>query len=149
MAGFVATVEYLADLGRATGGERASDRRTAVAAALEAIWEYERTLTRRFQEGLAGLSHVRLWGVSDPGRARERTPTFALRAHGYSPRESVEELGRRGIFAWDGNYFALAVMERLGLEANGGAVRIGFCHYNTADEVDQVLLELSAMFLPG
>jgi selenocysteine lyase/cysteine desulfurase len=121
----------------------------AVTAALEAIGELEQTLTRRFQEGLAGLPHVRLWGISDPGRGRERTPTFALRANGHSPRESVEALGRRGIFAWDGNYFALAVMERLGLEEKGGAVRIGFCHYNTADEVDRVLLELSAMHLPG
>jgi selenocysteine lyase/cysteine desulfurase len=36
-------------------------------------------------------------------------------------------------------------MERLGLEASGGAVRIGFCHYNTPDEVDRVLEELAAL----
>jgi selenocysteine lyase/cysteine desulfurase len=99
----------------------------------------------RFLEGLSGLPRVRLWGIADPARVGERTPTFALRVAGESPRETTEELGRRGIFAWDGNYFALAVMERLGLEATGGAVRIGFCHYNTANEVDRALEELRAL----
>jgi selenocysteine lyase/cysteine desulfurase len=144
MAGFVATVEYVANLGRAMGRSR-SDRRTAVTEGMEAIQEYEGTLARRFLKGVAGLSHVRLWGIADPARALERTPTFAIRVDGCSPQEAAEELGRRGIFSWDGNYFALAVMERLGLEASGGAVRIGFCHYNTVDEVDRVLRDLSAL----
>jgi cysteine desulfurase family protein (TIGR01976 family) len=146
MAGFVAAVEYLADLGGAA--KVGSDRRAAVTAGMQSIGEYERTLTGHFLEGLARLSGARLWGIADPARAGERTPTFAIRVDGRSPREVAQELGRRGIFAWDGNYFALAVMERLGLEASGGAVRIGFCHYNTADEVDRVVRELSTMCPP-
>jgi cysteine desulfurase family protein (TIGR01976 family) len=146
IAGFVAAVEYLADLGRTMGGANAPDRRAALTTGMEAIGAYEGTLTARFLKGVAGLSRVRLWGIADPARARERTPTFAVRVDGCSPRETAEELGRRGIFAWDGNYFALAVMERLGLEASGGAVRIGFCHYNTAEEVDRVVQELAAIF---
>ena len=57
----------------------------------------------------------------------------------------VESLAERGVFVWDGNYYALEIMERLGLQASGGAVRIGFCHYNTPDEVDRVLEELAAL----
>jgi cysteine desulfurase family protein (TIGR01976 family) len=150
MAGLVATVEYVADLGREArlAGAGGDDRRAAVTAGMEAIRQHERILTVRLLEGLTDLRHVRLWGVADPARADERTPTFALRVEGYSPRETTEELGRRGIFAWDGNYFALAVMERLDLEATGGAVRVGFCHYNTADEVDRVLDELRALRSP-
>jgi cysteine desulfurase family protein (TIGR01976 family) len=148
MAGFVAAIEYLADLGHTSDGASVNDRGIALTAGMDDIARYEGTLTRWFLQGLAGLSHVRLWGIGDPERAGERTPTFAIRVDGCSPRETAEELGRRGIFAWDGNYFAPAVMERLGLEASGGAVRIGFCHYNTVDEVDRVVHELSAMRSP-
>ena len=40
---------------------------------------------------------------------------------------------------WSGNYYALRLMERLGLEAEGGAVRIGLAHYNTREEVDRLI----------
>jgi selenocysteine lyase/cysteine desulfurase len=48
-------------------------------------------------------------------------------------------LGQAGIFVWDGNYYALAVTERLGVEESGGMVRVGIAHYNTAAEVDRLL----------
>ena len=74
----------------------------------------------------------------------ERTPTFAIRVDD-SIRRDRESLAERGIFVWDGHYYAIEVMERLGLLDSGGAVRIGFCHYHTPDEVDRVLEELSAL----
>jgi cysteine desulfurase family protein (TIGR01976 family) len=143
MAGFVETVGYLVDLGGVDPG--VTGRRAAITAGFDAVGQHEGLLTGRFLDGMARMSHVRLWGIADPGRASERTPTFALRVDGQSPRETAERLASRGIFVWDGNYFALAVMDRLGLEASGGAVRIGFCHYNTIEEVDRVLQELEAM----
>ena len=60
-------------------------------------------------------------------------------------RDGARALGERGIFVWDGHYYALALMERLGLQETGGAVRVGFCHYNTPAEVDLVLQELAAL----
>jgi selenocysteine lyase/cysteine desulfurase len=39
----------------------------------------------------------------------------------------------------------LEVMKRLGLEDDGGAVRVGFVHYNTVDEVDRLLDELARL----
>ena len=75
----------------------------------------------------------------------ERTPTFAIRVGQQHPAETAKALAERGIFVWDGNYYALEIMERLGLQDSGGAVRVGFCHYNTPDEVDRVLEELSAL----
>ena len=71
------------------------------------------------------------------------TPTFAIRVGDLNPVDIARALGERGIFVWDGHYYALALMERLGLQGTGGAVRIGFCHYNTEDEVDRVLQELT------
>ena len=44
---------------------------------------------------------------------------------------------------WDGHYYAIELFERLGLLEDGGAVRIGFCHYHPPDEVDRVLEALA------
>jgi cysteine desulfurase family protein (TIGR01976 family) len=146
IAGLTAAIDYLADVGRTLGdAPGGSGRRASVLAGLDAIRSYERTLSERFLRALPGLPHVRLYGIGDPARVEERTPTFAIRVEGLPPREVAAELGRRGIFVWDGNYYALAIMERLGLEASGGSVRIGFCHYNTIDEVDRVIAELAAL----
>jgi selenocysteine lyase/cysteine desulfurase len=54
---------------------------------------------------------------------------------GWQPRRVAEELDQAGIYVWDGNYYALAVTERLGLEDKGGMVRVGPVHYNTLDEI--------------
>ena len=74
-----------------------------------------------------------------------RTPTFALTHPSRTPDDLADELARRDIAAWPGNYYALEIMERLDLEDSGGAVRVGFCHYNTPAEVDRVLEELAAL----
>jgi cysteine desulfurase family protein (TIGR01976 family) len=145
IAGLTAAVEYISDIGRTHSGATPHDRRASVICGMNSIREYERTLSERFLNGLKDIPNVRLYGIADPARVDERTPTFALRLSGRSPREVAEELGRRGIFVWDGDYYAMAVMERLGLQETGGCVRIGFCHYNTADEVDRVLSKLAGL----
>jgi len=61
------------------------------------------------------------------------------------PRELAEFLGERGIFTWDGNYYALNLTERLGVEASGGMLRIGLAHYNTAEEIDRLLTALEEL----
>ena len=142
-AGFVAAVEYVADVGRTYGTPAGPRRRDAVAAAFDVIGAYETDLSRRFLGGVAGIPAVRLYGIEDPARLSERTPTFAVRVGDRHPFETAKILGERGIFVWDGHYYALELMERLGLQETGGAVRIGFCHYNTEAEVDRVLSELS------
>ena len=139
-AGWVAAVGYLAGLGRGNG------RRAAVADAFErAIVPWEAGLSERFLDGVRAIASVRLYGIDDTARIAERTPTFAIRVGDQHPAETAKTLAERGVFVWDGNYYALEIMERLGLQASGGAVRIGFCHYNTPDEVDRVLEELAAL----
>jgi cysteine desulfurase family protein (TIGR01976 family) len=139
-AGWVAAVEYLAGLGEGGG------RRAAVASAFErSIVPWEAELSHRFLEGIREIPSLRLYGIAEPERAGERTPTFAIRVADQHPAETAKTLAERGIFVWDGNYYALEIMERLGLQDSGGAVRIGFCHYNTRDEVDRVLQELATL----
>jgi len=139
-AGWIAAVGYLAELGEGTG------RRAAVRDAFErAIVPWEAELSRRFLAGIRAIPSVRLYGIAELERAGERTPTFAVRVADQHPAETAKTLAGRGIFVWDGNYYALEIMERLGLQDSGGAVRIGFCHYNTPDEVDRVLEELATL----
>ena len=140
LAGLIAAVEYLADVGRTYGAvDTGDDRRAAVVAGFDAIGTHERELSERFLRGVNDLPNVRLWGVADVDRLDERTPTFAVRVDDQDPLKTATELARRGIYVWDGHYYAITVMERLGLLDSGGAVRIGFCHYHSADDVDRVL----------
>ena len=138
-AGFVAAAGYLADLG---GG---GDRRAAITAGMSAIRSHEAELSVRFLDGVRSIDPVSLFGIADPARVDERTPTFAVRVGDRHPAETAKALGERGIFVWDGHYYALELMERLGLQETGGAVRIGFCHYNSVDEVDRVVETLDAL----
>jgi cysteine desulfurase family protein (TIGR01976 family) len=146
LAGMVAAVEYLADVGRSAGDvARDSTRRAAVVAAFDAIREHERGLSLRFLDGLGSVPDVRLWGIAAPERVDERTPTFAIRLGDLPPEKVAAEMGSRGIHVWDGHYYAITIMERLGLLETGGAVRVGFCHYHTPEEVDRVVETLAAV----
>ena len=140
-AGFVAAMDYLAGLTQAAGS-----RRERIAAAFrDAIVPWEAELSRRFLDGVVSLTHVRLFGIAHAARVDERTPTFAVRVEEQHPLETAKGLAERGIYVWDGHYYAIELMERLGLLETGGAVRIGFCHYNTPDEVDRVLEALASL----
>jgi cysteine desulfurase family protein (TIGR01976 family) len=141
LAGLVAAVDYIAAIGRGdASGE--GDKRTEVVRGMRAVEAYEAQLSRSFLSGLGLLDGVKLFGIAKEARVNERTPTFALRVDRESPRETAERLGEAGIFVWDGDYYAQTIMERLGLAASGGAVRVGFCHYNTLEEVGRVLEHL-------
>ena len=73
-------------------------------------------------DGLAEVPGMTLYGITDPARAGERTPTFTFTLPGITPRQICEQLAERGILGWDGNYYALGIMDRLGLEGRGGAM---------------------------
>ena len=137
IAGITACVEYIAELGRRS--EEVSDRRQAIRAAYRAIQNHERTLTGKMLRGLREIPGLHLYGISDPDRVASRCPTFAVRIERHTPLELATRLGEHGIFTWDGNYYALNLTERLGVEKDGGFLRIGFVHYNTEEEVDRVL----------
>ena len=150
MAGLIAAVDYLAEVGAVAGswsGEQTAGalRRAAIVAAFDAIGAHERALARRFLEGLERIARVRLYGIGTLERLDERTPTFAVRVGDRHPRETAKALAERGIFVWDGHYYAIELSDRLGLLDSGGAVRIGFCHYHSGDEVDRVLETLAEL----
>jgi cysteine desulfurase family protein (TIGR01976 family) len=120
LAGFVVAVEYIESVGWA------------------AIQTYERELGGRFLAGLP--DNVTLYGLTTMDG---RVATFAFNVDGVPTREAATRLGDAGYAVWQGNYYAVEVMKRLGLEH--GAVRAGIVHYNTADEVDGLLAAISAL----
>jgi cysteine desulfurase family protein (TIGR01976 family) len=115
LAGFVAAVEYLDELG------------------WDAIQAHERALGQRLLDGIP--DQCTLYGL---GTMDGRVPTFAFRVEGTAPRDVAEQLAARDIAVWDGDYYAFEGMTRLGLQPEG-AVRAGFVHYNTLEEVDRLL----------
>jgi len=148
-AGVAAAIDYLAELGRRCGSPPTSSRREQLLAAYGAIRDYERGLSVRLIEGLVKIPGLTFYGIREPERFDQRTPTVAIRMEGHTPRELAEYLGVRGIFTWDGNYYAINLTERLGVESRGGMLRIGLAHYNTADEVDRLLAALKAIGRKG
>jgi cysteine desulfurase family protein (TIGR01976 family) len=141
IAGIAACVEYLADLGRHVNPS-ASTRRAALLDAYEAIQKHERELLKHLIRGLVNIPGLKLYGISDLNRLEHRCPTIAVRIKGHTPVELATRLGDRGFFTWDGNYYALNLTERLDVEKDGGFLRIGLAHYNTAEEVERLLAAL-------
>ncbi len=155
-AGLVATLDYLAGIGRDHLDRYAAGmfpgmtgRRLELHAALAAIQEYERGLVERLLVGLAALPGARIYGVTAVEDMARRVPTVAITIDGHTPRELATHLGERGIYCWDGNYYAINLMERLGLEGSGGALRIGLAHYNTAGEIERLLAALREIVAGG
>jgi len=141
IAGITACIDYLADVGRRVNPS-ASTRRAALLAAYEAIQKHERELMGRLVRGLVAIRGLKLYGISDPVRFDQRCPTLAVRIKGHTPLELATRLGERGFFTWDGNYYALNLTERLDVEKDGGFLRIGLAHYNTAEEVERFVAAL-------
>lgn len=146
LAGVAAAIDYLAELGRNTGGvDATTSRRAALLAAMAAIRSYERDLAERLIIGLLAIPGLTFYGIREPERFGQRTPTVSIRLASCTPHELAARLGEQGIFVWDGNYYALSLTERLGVEESGGMVRIGLAHYNTAEEIDRLLAILRTM----
>lgn len=102
--------------------------------AMYALRGYEHEMNQRFLNIFETTPGVTLYG---PKQVEGRVPTFSFRVKGKSPRQVAQEFGKAGINIWDGNFYALAVTQRLGLEDSGGLVRVGAAHYNTLDEIQR------------
>ena len=101
---------------------------------------YEASLGQRLLDGLRGINSLRLWGV--PGMDG-RLPTFGFTHAHLSPAALAAGLAERGIYAWSGSFYAVEAIARMGLAEAGGLLRLGLCHYNTADEVDRTVAALA------
>jgi cysteine desulfurase family protein (TIGR01976 family) len=120
LAGFVAAVEYLEDVG------------------WDFVTEHERELGQRFLDGVPDD-----WTLHGIPSMDGRVSTFAITHAALSPEEAATRLGEHGFAVWHGNYYAVEIMKRLGLPE--GALRIGIVHYNTVKEVERLLEALAEL----
>jgi len=141
IAGLLGALEYLEWLGENYGTAQItkgpSNRRRRLKQAMSSIHAYESELSLHLLEVLEETPGVVIYGLHDQSRLAERVPTYAFTLQGFTPRQVAEELGKREIYVWDGNYYALQVTESLGLEESGGMVRVGPVHYNTFEEIER------------
>ena len=155
IAGVLGAIEYFEWVGDQFGseqmegfsGKRYAGRRLTLKKALSAIRAYEFELNRALLLALQSIPGVRIYGLTDARRLDERVATYSFRMKGIHPHSLAERLAKEGICTWDGNYYAIEVTERLGLEESGGMVRVGATHYNTLDEVQRLketLLRIAA-----
>jgi cysteine desulfurase family protein (TIGR01976 family) len=155
IAGVLGAIEYFQWVGRQFGGEAAEglagngykDRVLDLKKAVTAIRAYEFELSRALLSALQSIPGLTIYGLTDERRLEERVATYSFRLKDLPPRKVAEQLAQENIYVWDGNYYALNVTERLGLEDSGGMVRVGAAHYNTLDEVARLknaLLKIAA-----
>lgn len=142
IAGILGAIEYLEWVGKQFGGiyadkyaQHFDGRRLHLKQAMAAIRAYEYEISRAVLEVLEETPGVHLYGLRDSRRLDERVPTFSFTMHGMHPRQLAEKLAESEIYVWDGNYYALQISEQLGVEENGGMVRVGPVHYNSVDEI--------------
>jgi cysteine desulfurase family protein (TIGR01976 family) len=140
LAGTAAAIDYIAGLGVAYGGAAANaPRRAKLAAAWPVVAEYEQQLLDRLITGLKSIPRVRIYGITSRMEWDKRVATVSIRKEGLTPEALATKLAEQNIFVWNGNFYALSISERLGVEQSGGLVRIGLAHYNTIEEVDHCL----------
>ena len=145
MAGVLGAIEYFEWIGETFGEDyeaeysgRFSSRKLRLKQSMAAIRDYEYDLSRVLLDILADTPGVTIYGLRDTDRVAERVPTVSFNLKGWHPRKLAEDLDKQDIYVWDGNYYALAVTERLGVEDSGGMVRVGPVHYNTVEEIKRL-----------
>ncbi len=144
-AGTLGAVEHFAWIGENQASEyhaqyaHFSGRKRYIHAGLAAIKDYEHKLSRYLVTGLQAIEGVTIHGITEEARMADRVPTVSFTRHGYHPAEIAQALARENIFVWDGHYYAIELVKRLGLDQSGGMVRVGAAHYNTIEEIDRLL----------
>lgn len=145
IAGVKAAIEYIASWGSG------SDLRARIVSAMEGIAAHEHGLARRYWKQVREIPGVSVRGPGfddgdggvgghgGHGGTGRRAPTVSITAEGTTPQALAEGLGARGLLVWDGDFYAVRLIEVFGLAERGGVLRTGISMYNTADEVDRLV----------
>ncbi len=133
LEGVSAAIQFIASLAD-NPGDSLRDR---IRQAMSHIYHHEHDLAARLYRGLSAIPGVKLYGP--PVGAEDRAPTISFTVAGQSAPDVARRLGDRGILSWDGDFYAVNVVDTLGLRAHGGLVRLGLAPYNTRDEVDRTI----------
>ena len=144
-AGTLGALEYLMNLGKTsniknqTNYNDLSNNSRHLHAAMDIIREYEKDLSIQLISGLQTIKGIKIHGITDPEKVEQRVPTVAFVKEGIHPAKIAERLASENVFVWDGHYYAVEVLNHLGLLDKGGMVRIGAVHYNSPEEINTAL----------
>ena len=153
LAGTIATIEYLENIGREYGEKFARDypdyggRRLELKKAMSAITEYEKELGMVLNKGLREKDGLKVYGITEPDRFDLRCPTFSFTLNGYRSAEISRKMNDEGIFVWNGEegFGAYELVKSLDIYKIGGLLRVSLEHYNTFEEIDRFLEVLAKL----
>jgi cysteine desulfurase family protein (TIGR01976 family) len=150
LAGAVAAIDYLADIGRKNAGyvekyPLLEGQSREIHAGLAAVRDYESMLCAKLLEGLRERSRFKIWGIQQKDRLRWRVPTVSITSGEHTAQQIAAHLAAKEIYVWNGNMYAMGLSERLDLEKQGGFLRIGLVHYNTMEEIDRLMTALDEL----
>lgn len=131
--------EYFDALDAHHGGGDAAGRPQRIRSLLR---EAEKPLLRKLLDHLAARSDLRLLGPAD---ANLRAATVAVSPLRRAPAELIPELARHGIMAAAGHFYAVRLLQAMGVDPQRGVLRLSFVHYNTAEEIDRLIAALDAV----
>ena len=153
MAGVAAAVDYFAWIGETMAGEfhaanqQFEGRCLHTHAAMDCLFAYEKLLAERLIDGLQDIRGVTVQGITNPEAMHRRVPTVSFTHDKQAPAETARALGERNIFVWNGHNYAIEPAKALGILDSGGAVRVGPVHYNSAEEIDELLNALEDILI--
>jgi cysteine desulfurase family protein (TIGR01976 family) len=149
IAGVLGTLDYLVWIGTTFGissdSTHESERYNALREGMRVLGEYEHQLSLKLLQGLQSVPGLRVLGITDPERIASRVATYSFTLQGWSPAQVAEKLAQQEIYVWNGDFYALAAIERLGLAEQGGVVRVGLAHYNTLSEIERLVVALKSL----
>ena len=150
-AGILACVEYFAEIGRTMAEDymqnwsQFSGRRQQIHAALEMLFDYEKTLANRLIDGLLEIEGVKIQGISTKDAEDRRVPTVSFTHDSVAPDDIAKALAEQNIFVWSGDFYAVDAARTLGVQDTGGTLRVGPVHYNSVEEIDELLESLRVL----
>ncbi len=144
-AGTLGALEYLAWIGNTMALDfqhqfsHFEGRKKRLHSAMAAIKSYEKNLSAHLIDGLQAIPGVKIHGITDRKQLDDRVPTISFTMEGVAPQQISKRLAEENIFVWHGHYYAVEVIDFLGLKEKGGMLRVGAAHYNTKDEIDRLI----------
>ena len=136
-AGITAAIDYFAWIGQSMAGEK--ERPQALRAAMEMLFDYEKSLAGHLIDGLQAIDGVTVQGITSPDAMDRRVPTVSFTHSRVASDVVAESLVKENIFVWSGHNYAVEVAKTLGIYESGGTVRVGPMHYNSESEIDECL----------
>lgn len=112
-------------------------KRRLIVAGMLAIDAYEEPIAKKLRVELRKIDGVTLYG---PPEGYPRTSTVSFTVAGKNSHDVAVFLAKRGIFVWDGDFYAIEITNNvLRLGSQGGLVRVGLAPYSTMDDIDRTI----------